>query len=194
MARRRVVYPLPIALRLIALHAELNAQMKIRITEPVFFLGLDRKAGDILDCEVGPYRSKIIPGGLARIPQFVQMPEEIKQTIEQAAVAHVTPPPPKASFAEATAAVLKPPAPPAKPAGVSLAGQIAALTTRRRKLNRTIEVELAAYTEKLVEVETRLPEVMAKANARVEDEATSLGDLDTSLTDFVGANADPLGS
>jgi hypothetical protein len=84
----RVKYPLPVALRLQALHRQLNAQMKIKITEPVFFLHEDRKPGDVLDnVKTGPFRSRIIPGGLELTPQFVEMAEEIKATIADA-VAH----------------------------------------------------------------------------------------------------------
>ena len=60
--------------------------MKIRITEPVFFLGSPRQPDDILDnVTVGPYRTQVIPGGLSRTAQFVEMPEEIKQVLQVAA-------------------------------------------------------------------------------------------------------------
>jgi hypothetical protein len=85
--RRIAKYPISSALALAALHRELNAQMKIQITEPVFFLHQDRKPGDVLDkLDAGPHRTRVIPGGLELIPQFVEMPDEIKNVIQNAVV------------------------------------------------------------------------------------------------------------
>ena len=66
--------------RLTNLYREL---MKFRITEDTFFDGKQRKAGEIMDFPVGPYRNEVQgPNGLQRIPQFEEM------------VDHVTPLPP----------------------------------------------------------------------------------------------------
>ena len=78
-------YPLATAIRLRLLHRELNAQMRFRITEPTFFLHKAREIGEIMEAPVGPYRNVATGGGLQRIPQFVEMPDEIKMIIENAA-------------------------------------------------------------------------------------------------------------
>lgn len=180
--------------------------MRIRITEPTFFLGQDRKEGDILDqVEVGPFRTKVIPGGLARIPQFVEMPEEIKRTIAVAAadvgkVEDILPPmpaqqanaltPAPGSFGEATAAVLKPAA---AAAPISrTAALLSGLAARRRKLEETIANEADAYAKHLDEVEGHVPAVFSKAKTSLDDRQASLGEIDASLKEFAGANRDPL--
>src|ERR1700689_5479419 len=82
---RIVKYPLSTAIRLRLLHRELNAQMRFRITESTFFLHKAREIGEIMEAPVGPYRNVATGGGLQRIPQFVQMPDEIKDVIVNAA-------------------------------------------------------------------------------------------------------------
>ena len=54
--------------------------MKFRITEDVFFFGRLRKAGEVMEAPVGPYKSQPGAGGLKRIPQFVELPHEIQVT------------------------------------------------------------------------------------------------------------------
>lgn len=206
----RARYPIPIALRLQALHRELNAQMKIRITEPTFFLGQNRKVDEVLtDVEVGPVRTEVIPGGLKRIPQFVEMPEEIKDITKVAAadvgnVASILPvpqpspveepaktaTPASGSFAEATASVLKSPAAPPAPVNKT-AAMLSALASRRRNLEKSIVDQANSYGEKLKALETKAPDVFKKADASLEDRDASLGELSDSLRDFAGAN-DPL--
>ncbi len=204
----RIRYPIPVAVRLQALHRELNAQMKIRITEPVFFLGESRKIGDILEAPIGPYRTQIIPGGLSRIAQFVEMPEEIKQVIQEAAAQQTAPALqtstvaaggpsassalPPASFAEATAAIIKPAAPASKPISKT-AAMLSALAARRRKLEATIANEATAYAARLTEIETIVPAVFGKAKASLDDRQASLGEIDASLVELSNAGgSDPL--
>lgn len=168
--------------------------MRFRIIEPVFFLHAQREIGDIIEAPVGPYRNVAGAFGLQRIPQFVEMPDEIKDIIVNAAqdaekqtvaAADV------GSFAEATAAVLKPVA---APAPVSrTADVLTALAIRRRKMEETIITEATAYAKRLGEVETSIPTTFAKASASLDDRQASLGEIDASLIDFAGANdIDPL--
>lgn len=201
MARAR--YPLHIALRLTQLHRELNAQMDIKITEPVFFLGSDRRPGDVLhNVESGPFRTQVIPGGLQRIPQFVEMAEEIQQ---QAAAAPAVSPtsatlpkpepvaavkPAPGSFAEANAAVLKPA--PAKPINRT-AALLSGLASRRRKLEQSIVDQAEDYASQLSAIEQEVPQVFAKASASLEDRKANLDELSDSLKDLAGSNGgDPL--
>ena len=195
----RVVYPLPVALRLIALHRELSAQMKIRITEPTFWLGAERKAGDVLDNQqTGPFRSELSPGfGLKRVPQFVEMAEEIKQepapalavpppvTIEPPKVA----PPASGSFAEATAAVLKPaPAVAVKPAANPLAARVRALTARRAKFQDVATGMLEQGEATMTKVETDGPAILEQAVNASHDELAAITDLGDSLKDMAAGN------
>lgn len=52
--------------------------MQFRITEPVFFLGANRRTGDVLEAPVGPYKSITGQNGRPqRIPQFeVILPDQ----------------------------------------------------------------------------------------------------------------------
>ena len=194
---RIVKYPLATAIQLRLLHRELNAQMRFRITEPTFFLHKAREIGEIMEAPVGPYRNIATGGGLQRIPQFVQMPDEIKDVIVNAVKAD--PPVEKqtvtsaevGTFADATASVLKPAASP-KPVSRT-ASVLTALAGRRRKLEETIITEATAYAKKLGEVEAGVPSTFAKASASLDDRQASLGEIDASLVDFAGANdIDPL--
>jgi len=54
--------------------------MKFSITEPVFFLGKDRKPGEVLDNPTGPYKYQ--PGTGKRIAQFVELPSENKPVVQ----------------------------------------------------------------------------------------------------------------
>jgi len=195
--------------RLEKLHRELSRFMKIRIIEPTFFLGQERKVGDILDhVETGPFRNQVIPGGLTLIPQFVEMPDEIKQII-QGAVAEISPTqvpaapspvitevaaaaPARGSFGEATAVILKPAAPAATPVSRT-AATLSALAGRRRKLEEQIGVEATDYAKLLDEVETAVPQTFTKAKESLADRKASLGEISDSLKDLAGSNGgDPL--
>jgi hypothetical protein len=194
--------------RLLALEREL---MRIRITEPTFFLGKDRHVDEILeDVRTGPHRSEMVPGGLKLIPQFVEMPEEIKQIIHDAANETASPAiaampdiaPVQApalptnshapgTFAEATAAVLKPaPKPIASinPTAALLSG----LAKRRRKIEESIVSEAEAYGKALGDLETIVPTVFTQAKESLADRHASLTELSDSLKDFAGSNTDPL--
>lgn len=181
--------------------------MRFRITEPTFFLHQDRTVGEIMEAPVGPYRMVATGGGLQRIAQFVEMPDQIKEIIEVATtdagnVASILPvpapspieqptKPANSSFAEATAAVLKPstaaPAPISKTAGI-----LSALASRRRKLEETIIKEATDYGRELSAFETDAPAVFVKAKESLADRKASLGELSESLKDFAGSNTDPL--
>jgi hypothetical protein len=204
----RARYPLAVALRLTQLHRELNAQMDIKITEPVFFLGSDRKPGDVLrNVQVGPFRTQVIPGGLQRIPQFVEMAEQIVQAAQNAQPAPQTQPTaavlPKPELApQAEAAVVAP----AKPIATALKSSsaptpinrttalLSGLASRRRKLEESIVDQANSYSEQLTAIEQAAPKVFAKATASLEDRQASLDELSDSLKDLAGANGgDPLG-
>jgi hypothetical protein len=65
--------------------------MKYRITEPTFWMGQDRKPGDILTGETGPYRPfRSENGKMDRVAQFV----EIGDGSQAQNLNHVTPLPP----------------------------------------------------------------------------------------------------
>ncbi len=219
--RRRARYDLTTK-KLQRLHQELSTFMRIRITEPTFFLGQERKAGDVLEnVQVGPFRTHVVQGGLARIPQFVEMAEEIKQAPEQVVVTaaevgsvaavvvtsemvpevkpiavldkpEVVPVKPAAgTFGEALASIQKPVSPPLRPESATV-GMLAALTARRRALHKTTQEKIVAFTQRLADQEVSVPKVFAKANARLDDEIAASDDFDSSLKDFAGANGDPL--
>lgn len=211
----RARYPLRTALRLTALHRELNAQMDIRITEPVFFLGSQRRVGEVIrDVDDGPYRTQLSqtvspqnPGGLTRIPQFVEMPEEIKTIIQDAAGAvqgapvvaapAVTASPPPAptpapgTFGEALRSIQNPAPKPVAPVNPT-ASLLSGLASRRRKLEQSIVSEAQAYAKELTAIESEIPQVFARASTSLSDRRASLGELDESLKDFAGSNSDPL--
>jgi hypothetical protein len=174
--------------------------MKITITEPTFFLGENRKPGDVIDVEVGPFRTQVIPGGLTRIKQFVEMPEEIKQVLQDAvggAVVAAAPPeeiapaPAAGTFAEATAAVLKPVVPPAPVSRT--AAMLSALAGRRRKLEEAISTEAIAYAKELSEAEAAIPAAFTQAKESLADRRASLGEIVDSAKELAGSNGgDPL--
>lgn len=70
---------------------DLSDEMKYRITEPVFFLHRERKPGEIMESQLGPYRYHV-DGGYKRTPQFEEVsmtltgyqPGAIKAAIEKA--------------------------------------------------------------------------------------------------------------
>lgn len=183
--------------RLRALYIEI---MKIRITEDVFFLGQQRHVGDVMDVQLGPYRTEPRPGGLRRIPQFVEMAEETNLSAQVAnaradaapvvpASAVATPAP--GTFAEATAAVIKPAPAPAKQASATI-GMMQALTARRMKLHQATQDQIHAFAKRLDEREAAMPKVFEKANAKLDDEIAAEQSFDDSLNDFAGANGVPL--
>jgi hypothetical protein len=66
--------------------------MKFRITEDVFFQQKERKAGEVMEAPLGPYKFMATGGGLKRVPQFevIEMAEE-PQKIPTMAGVTVTP-------------------------------------------------------------------------------------------------------
>ena len=155
--------------------------MKFRITEDTFFDGQHRKVGDILDFPVGPYRNVLEGGnGLQRIPQFEEL-ATVTETI-----------PPPASFGEALASIPKA-ATPAATQAKSAASLLSQLAVRRNKLHDTIKGNIDAYGKRLADMETKAPDVFAKANTILDDESTGFKDLEDSLQEFAGANGAPLG-
>lgn len=175
--------------RLEALYAELTKPMKIRITEDTFFYGQERRAGDVMNAPDGPYKNTVVGGkGLVRVPQFVELPEQI-MTETQPTPEPAVPPP--ASFGEATAAVLKPVPKPATQAKTN-ASLLSQLATRRNKLHDTIKTNIDDYAKRLTDMETQAPAVFVKANALLDDEHAGFRALEDSLQEFAGANGAPL--
>lgn len=165
----------------------------IRITEPVYFLGEQRKPGDVLHAEMGPYRTETIPGGLKRIAQFVDMPEEIKQVIEQAA-ANAMPMQTGGTAANAMPAVSVNPAPAAKvaPKANPLAARIRGLTTRRAKFQDYAASLLDEGEQAMGDIETNGPAILERSVQASQDELTAISDLGDSLKEMDRANGGPL--
>lgn len=169
------------------------ANMKtIRITEPVYFLGEQRKPGDVLHAEMGPYRTETIPGGLKRIAQFVEMPEEIKQVIEQATQA--APLMDTGTAANAMPAVSVNAAPAAKvaPKANPLAARIRGLTTRRAKFQDYAAKLLDDGEKAMGDIETHGPLILERSVQASQDELTAISDLGDSLKEMDRANGGPL--
>lgn len=186
----RAKYPIPVVFRLQALHRELSAQMKFRITEPTFFLHSERKVGEIMEAPVGPYRNVATGGGLQRIPQFVEMPEEIKQVIENAA-ANALPQQVGTAQNTLTPAVALAPAKPTKPN--PLAARVRALTARRAKFT-DFAADLLDTGEKLMtDLEANGPTILQRGVDSTKDEIDAIVDLDDALKQFAAGNGgDPL--
>lgn len=129
--------------------------------------------------------------------------KELEQAREEAGKGHPqvrniavtdTPPAP-GSFAEATAAVIKPAqSAPAATQIASGAKKLHDLTKARMAFNATLDASVAAYAKKLADADTRKAAVFTKANAAVDDEMAGFDSLDTALTEFEGANGAPLSS
>jgi len=199
----RAVYPIPVALRLMALHREFNSFMRFRITEPVFFLGQDRKVDEIMEAPVGPYRNFPTGGGLQRIPQFVEMPEEITQVSKEATAPAASSQQPAVAqqAAPASPGTTAPPAPtplpsvsPVKvaPKANPLASRIRALATRRAKFQDAAAAILADAEHDMTVVETTGPAVLKRAAAASNDELTAITDLGSSLKELDATNGGPL--
>ncbi len=160
--------------------------MRFRITEPVFFWGKERHAGEIMEAPVGPYRNFPTGGGLQRIPLFVEMPEEIKQTIEQAAGTPTVAP-------AATAVVESKPAPiKVAPKANPLAARIRALTTRRAKFQDEASAILAQGETVMTQIEANGPDILKRAHQASFDELTAITDLGSSLKEMDATNRGPL--
>lgn len=164
-----------------ALEQAVANMKKIRITEPVFFLGEQRQPGDIMHAEVGPVRTERVPGGLSRIPQFVEMPEEIKQTIEQAAAS-----------AMPAVTVNAAPAPKIAPKANPLAARIRGLTTRRAKFQDYAASLLDEGEKAMGDIETNGPAILERSVQASQDELTAISDLGDSLKEMDRANGGPL--
>lgn len=184
--------------------------MRIRITEPVFFQGSQRRVGEQLDVTVGPYRTQIIPGGLSRIPQFVEMPEEIKQVIQEAvkqtvapgdvgSVAAVLPSvtlPQQATNALAPAQAPQTAAQMVAPAKVApkanpLAARVRALTTRRAKFQDYAASVLGAGETAMTQIEANGPAILERSVQASQDELTAITDLGDLLKEMDRLNSVP---
>jgi hypothetical protein len=182
-------YPLATAFRLRLLHRELNAQMRFRITEPTFFLHKDREIGEIMEAPVGPYRNVATGGGLQRMPQFVEMPDEIKDII-QTAVANEAK---DAPTVLTVPSVVNAPSPvKVAPKANPLAARIRALTTRRAKFQDDAAAILGPAETAMTEIETNGPVVLKRAAQASNDEMTAITDLATSLKELDATNGGPL--
>jgi hypothetical protein len=154
--------------------------MRIRITEPVFFHGQQRRVGEQMVVPLGPYRTQVIPGGLSRIAQFVEMPDETTVPVE------IPAPTPAAQGAASVAAIKV--APKANP----LAARIRSLTTRRAKFQDTAAAILTESESAMTEVEATGPAILKRAAAASTDELTAITDLATSLKELDATNGGPL--
>jgi hypothetical protein len=177
--------------RLEALYRELEP-MKFRITEKTFFWGKEREPGEVMDAPTGPYRNTVVGGhGLVRVPQFEEIPVT-EETAAPAPTVQTPTQPPPASFAEATAAVIKPAAKPSAPISKTTA-LLSSLTTRRRKLEEMIVTEATDYSQQLAAMESSAPQIFTQAKTSLDDRQAALNDLSDSLKDFASANGgDPL--
>lgn len=167
--------------------------MRFRITEPTFFLHSERKVGDILEAPVGPYRNVATGGGLQRIPQFVEMPEEIKRTISDAAAGNL------GDLSQQTGAAQNSLTPPmlaavakvAKPN--PLAARVRALTARRAKFSDFAAGLLDTGEKHMSELETNGPDILKRGVDSTKDEIDAIVDLDDAMKQFAAANGgDPL--
>jgi hypothetical protein len=162
--------------------------MRFRIIEPTFFLHKQRRVGEIMEAPVGPYRNVAGAFGLQRIPQFVEMPDEIKDTIVNAAQGVL---PEQGQAGQAVNALTPPPiklAPKANP----LAARIRALTTRRAKFQDEAAVILSQGESAMTQVEATGPVVLKRAHQASFDELTAITDLATSLKELDATNGGPL--
>lgn len=172
--------------RLRSLHLEL---MRIRITEELFFFGKERHPGDVMDVEVGPYRTEVMPGGLRRIPQFVEMPEDTQEP-DHPPVTEPTPVvPPKATFADATASILNPtPVVAVAPKANPLAARVRALTARRAKFQDDAAAILGQGESMMTEIEATGPQILQRSVDASHDELTAIKDLGSSLNEMAASN------
>ena len=150
---------------------DLGSPMKFEITEPVFFLGKDRKPGDILDNPTGPYKYQ--PGTGKRIAQFVELPSENKPV----AVAPVPPPipTPLPSVSPITAApvVAKPIEKSMSITGLQSGAFKAMLADMRKEIadaqNQGVADVKATVVEARTEITTAVAGVKEKVRAEVAD-------------------------
>lgn len=147
--------------------------MRFRISEPVFFLHKDRIIGEIMEAEVGPYRNVATGGGLQRIAQFVEMPDEIKEVLQGTA--------PAAPVA----------AKPTKPN--PLAARLRALTARRAKFQDFAAGLLDTGEKHMTDLETTGPAILQRAVENAKDEIDAIVDMDDAMKQFAASNGgDPL--
>jgi hypothetical protein len=156
--------------------------MRFEITEPTFFWGKQRQVGEIMEAPVGPYRNFATGGGLQRIPQFIEMPEEIVETMQTAVAASSVQP-----TAPSVAPAIKI-APKANP----LAARIRSLTTRRAKFQDEASSILAQGETAMAAIEANGPAILKRASQASTDELTAIADLATSLKELDATNGGPL--
>lgn len=166
------------------LEAAINA-MRFRITEPTFFLHKDREVGEVMEAKVGPYRNIATGGGLQRIPQFVEMPDEIKEVIQSAAQSADIGQPSNQGQSPQTAPVRM--APKANP----IAARVRALATRRAKFQDLATSLLDSGETTMTRIETDAPGILTRANQAAEDEIAAITDLDTAMKQFAAGNGEP---
>lgn len=161
--------------------------MRFRIIEPVFFLHRQRRVGEVMEAPVGPYRNVAGAFGLQRIPQFVEMPEEIKTIIQDAAQGSL------GAQGQAGNAVnaLTPSLAVAAKAN-PLASRIRALTTRRAKFQDAAAAILSQGEAAMTDVEANGPAILKRATEASQDELTAITDLGTSLKELDATNGGPL--
>lgn len=169
--------------RLRSLYRELTDPMRIKITEPAFWLGQERKPGDILDNQItGPFRIEAGAGGIKRIAQFVEMADENQQQTAQAA--------PLVDTGTAASAIqtpaLIPPAAPAKtaPKANPIAARIRALTGRQAKFDDYAASLLDKGEAAMAKVETDGPAILERSVEAAQDKLTAITDLADSLKEM----------
>src|SRR5581483_8518979 len=144
--------------------------MRFRITEPTFFWGKHRQPGEIMEAPTGPYRNFATGGGLQRIPQFIEMPDENAQAIQHIAANNAQPIVQQATQ-QSTAAPLAVPqvtikaAPKANP----LAARIRALTTRRAKFQDEAASILDPAETAMTQIESDGPMILKKVSNAATD-------------------------
>lgn len=98
-----------------------------------------------------------------------------------------------ATFATATASVLKPAAPPAPATkAATCAARLSQLAKDRIAFNQELSADVDAYAKRMTDVKSKKVDVFKKAHAVLDDEIAGLGSVDDSLTEFEGANGAPL--
>lgn len=115
--------------------------------------------------------------------------EEAGQTQGDIAMTETT-----ATFADATATIIKSTASPATSVVASGAKKLNDLTKARLAFNQELNASVEAYAQKLADATARKAVVFTKAHAAVDDELAGFDSLDTALTEFEGANGSPLSS
>lgn len=148
--------------------------MRFRITEPTFWRGQERKVGDELEDVAGPFRTQLGAGGLQKINQFVELPEQI--------VTEPTIPPPVTPI----------PAPKPVAKSTPLAARVRALTGRNARFQDAAGLLLSDGEKAMTTLETDGPGILQRATQSMQDGVTAIIDLGDSLKELDRANGGPL--